>query len=55
MPQSYHVKLKKSGKVVLTVPPELCLLGCVFVITEYQDTVPDVKIIEHWKKVGYAM
>lgn len=33
------------------VPQDLCLLGCVFVIIEYQETVPDLKTIEHWKKI----
>ena len=33
------------------VPPDLCLLGCIFFICDYQDDLEDSKFCDDWKKV----
>nr|XP_039255232.1 PAX-interacting protein 1-like [Styela clava] len=50
MPKSYEGRYFGHDSAE-NVPQDLCLLGCVFVIIEYQESVPDIKIIDHWKKV----
>eukprot|EP00093_Oithona_nana_P001783 01783.XXX_4517_412_1 [CDS] Oithona nana genome sequencing. len=33
------------------LPPDLCLLGCIFFICDYQDDLEDSKFCDDWKKV----
>ena len=35
----------------LLVPPDLCLLGCIFFICEYQDDTEQKQYCDDWKKV----
>jgi PAX-interacting protein 1 len=32
------------------LPPDLCLLGCIFVVTDYQDSEEYAKFVASWKK-----
>ena len=36
---------------MFTVPPDLCLLGCIFHIIDYQDDKEKAKFVPDWKKV----
>ena len=37
--------------IFLAVPDDLCLLGCIFNICDYQDDPDDSKFCDEWKKV----
>ena len=37
--------------IFIAVPDDLCLLGCIFNICDYQDDTDDSKFCDGWKKV----
>ena len=48
---SLYLRNLKKIIPLISVPPDLCLLGCIFFICDYQDDSEQKQYCDDWKKV----
>ena len=49
--RQFILRKSKKNNSSISVPPDLCLLGCIFFICDYQDDSEQKQYCDDWKKV----